>query len=242
MEGPSLIILKSEVAKFAGKPISRVTGTSTINQRRLEGLAIRKFQTWGKHFLIVFKGFYLRIHFLMFGSYRINGRKNNNPRLSLHFDDGTELNFYTCAITETNGSPDKVYDWSADVMSRKWDPKAARKKLRKYPKMSVSDALLDQQIFAGVGNIIKNEILFRIQVHPESLIGNLPPRILTALIKEARNYSFDFLRWKKKFELKKNWLIFTKKKCPRCKTPAIKKYTGKSKRRSFFCTNCQELY
>ncbi len=64
----------------------------------------------------------------MFGSYRINERKNNAPRLSLRFDDDSELNFYTCAITETDGSPNAVYDWSVDVMSTKWDPVKARKK------------------------------------------------------------------------------------------------------------------
>ena len=30
----------------------------------------------------------------------------------------------------------------------------------------VCDALLDQTVFAGVGNIIKNEVLFRTGVHP----------------------------------------------------------------------------
>ncbi|HRO68823.1 MAG TPA: hypothetical protein PK951_00545 [Chitinophagaceae bacterium] len=38
----------------------------------------------------------------------------------------------------------------------------------------VCDALLDQEIFSGVGNIIKNEVLYRIRVHPESLIGDIP--------------------------------------------------------------------
>lgn len=242
MEGPSLVILKSEVASFKGKKIKSVAGNSTIDQKRLVGLSIKKFQSWGKHFLIVFNGFFLRIHFLMFGSYRINEKKNNSPRLSLQFNDGTELNFYTCAITETAGSPNDVYDWSADVMSTKWDPVKARKKLKRRLEMNVGDALLDQQIFSGVGNIIKNEVLFRIRVHPESVIGNLPPRLLTQLVNEARLYSFDFLRWKKKFELKKHWLIFTKKKCPNCKGPVQKKYTGVTKRRSFFCANCQHLY
>ena len=38
----------------------------------------------------------------------------------------------------------------------------------------VCDALLDQNVFAGVGNIIKNEVLFRIRVHPLSTVGALP--------------------------------------------------------------------
>ena len=113
---------------------------------------------------------------------------------------------------------------------------------RAQPDQLVCDALLDQNIFAGVGNIIKNEVLFRIKVHPENIIQSLPPRKLTELINEARNYSFDFLKWKKAFVLKKHWLIHTKKTCPRCSIPVIKKYLGKTNRRTFYCENCQVLY
>ena len=108
--------------------------------------------------------------------------------------------------------------------------------------MNVGDALLDQSIFAGVGNIIKNEVLFRIGVHPESTVNALPPRKLTQLIEQAREFSFDFYSWKKEYVLKKNWLIYTKRKCPRCNLPALKEYTGKTERRSFFCANCQKLF
>jgi len=104
------------------------------------------------------------------------------------------------------------------------------------------DALLDQQIFSGVGNIIKNEVLYRIYLHPETRIQHIPPRKLTELIKEARNYSFDFLKWKKEYVLKKHWLVHTKKICKRCELPVIKKYCGITKRRTFFCVNCQRLY
>ena len=127
-------------------------------------------------------------------------------------------------------------------MSDTWDPKKAKKKLKAAPDMLACDALLDQNIFAGSGNIIKNEVLFRIQVHPASRIGKLPTKQLNALIREARNYSFDFYEWKKQYVLKKHWLAHTKKTCPRCKIPLIKKYMGRTNRRTFFCNNCQELY
>lgn len=84
-------------------------------------------------------------------------------------------------------------------------------------------------------------MLFRIRVHPESEVGALPEQ-LAELIAEARIYSFDFLEWKKNYVLKKHWLAHTKTICPRCNIPFIKKYAGKTKRRTFFCTNCQVLY
>mgnify|MGYP000626718044 CR=1 FL=1 len=104
------------------------------------------------------------------------------------------------------------------------------------------DALLDQNIFSGVGNIIKNEVLFRIKVHPNSKVGNLPDSCIDEMIKEARDYSFDFLKWKKAFELKNHWLVYTKKICPRCNIPIQRKNLGKAKRRTFYCNNCQILY
>ncbi len=100
----------------------------------------------------------------------------------------------------------------------------------------------DQRIFAGAGNIIKNEVLFRIRVHPATRVGRLPARKKSQLVKDVVDYSFLFLEWKKAFVLKKNWLIHTKRTCPRCHIPAHKEYLGKTARRTFFCNNCQVLY
>jgi endonuclease-8 len=127
-------------------------------------------------------------------------------------------------------------------MNKAWNARKASAKLKAHPHMLVCDALLDQDIFAGVGNIIKNEVLFRIRLHPQSRVGKLPPAKRRALLKEAVQYSFDFLEWKKAFVLKKHWLAHTKKTCPRCHIPFQKAYLGKTNRRSFFCNNCQVLY
>jgi endonuclease VIII len=242
MEGPSLVILKEELAAFKGKKVADASGQSKIDYERIKGQKIKSFKSWGKHFLIEFKTFSLRIHFLMFGSYRINEQKDAKPRLHLVFEDESEINFYTTAVLELEEPLDDIYDWEADVMNDNWNAAKARRRLKKLPEMNVGDALLDQSIFAGVGNIIKNEVLFRISVHPESTIGKLPPRKLTALINEARNYSFDFYNWKKIYQLRKHWLIYTKRKCKTCDSEVLKEYTGKTKRRSFYCRSCQELY
>ncbi|MHA4808252.1 endonuclease [Flavitalea flava] len=241
-EGPSIIILKELVQPYKGKKIKQASGNAKIDMDLLRDQKIIDFKSWGKHFLVCLPKLTLRIHFLLFGSYSIDELTKPKPRLHLQFSKGS-LYFYSCSIRILEGTPDEVYDWSGDIMNDCWDPKKARKKLKMMPETIVADALLDQSVFAGVGNIIKNEVLFRIRVHPETKIRNLPPRKLTELIKEARNYSFDFLRWKKAFELKKHWLAHTKKICPRCHIPFVKlPHLGKTKRRAFFCENCQILY
>jgi endonuclease-8 len=240
-EGPSIVILREAVQGFKKKKILHATGNAKIDMHKLEGKTIRDIKSWGKHLLICFDGWYVRIHLLMFGSYRINEQKDAVPRLSLQFKKG-ELNFYTCSVQVIEKNPDEVYDWGADVMSPEWDEKKAAAKLKKMPQTLVCDALLDQNVFSGVGNIIKNEVLFRIYIHPKSEVGGLPVKQRNALLKEAVAYSYDFLAWKKAFVLKKHWLVNGKKMCPRCAIPLIKDYLGKTNRRSFFCNNCQVLY
>ena len=111
------------------------------------------------------------------------------------------------------------------------------------PDTLVCDALLDQNIFAGVGNIIKNEVLFRIRVHPLSTVGAMPrAKAARARASEARQYSFDFLEWKKAFVLRKHWLAHNKRTCPRCEIPFLKAHLGQDDRRSFLCERCQRRY
>lgn len=241
-EGPSLVILRELVQPFRGLRILDAQGNSKIDKARLIGQRIVALRTWGKHLLIEFRGFSIRIHFLMFGSYCINERKDKPVRLSLAFERGRELNFYTCAVRYIEGELDENYDWAGDVLSDAWDATAARRKLRSMPNTLICDALLDQSVFAGVGNIIKNEVLFRIRVHPLSTVGALPAQKLRELVVQARQYSFEFLEWKKAFVLKQHWLVHTKRTCPRCNIPLTKAHLGTTDRRSFYCERCQVRY
>lgn len=241
-EGPSILIAKEAMMPFKGKKVIAASGNSTkIDIDSLVDQKVIDFKSWGKHLLICFPKFTIRIHFLMFGSYTINEHKDRKLRLELQFKNGT-IFLYTCSVRLLEENLDDIYDWSGDVLNKDWDEKKAKKKLKLVPDKLVCDALLDQNIFAGVGNIIKNEVLFRIKVHPESAVGKLPARKLTTLIKEARNYSFDFLKWKKAFVLRQHWLAHNKKTCPRCNIPFVRKHLGKTNRRTFYCDNCQVKY
>lgn len=241
-EGPSIVLVKENLALFAGKKIIAVSGNTKIDQQILVNKKIIEFKSWGKHLLICFKGFTLRVHFLMFGSYSVNEKKPERAiRLNLTFKNG-ELNLYTCALKYLEGDINDHYDWSADVMNDAWDKKKAKDKLKLLPNKLICDVLLEQDIFSGVGNIIKNEILYRVGVHPESVMEKIPALKRNKLIDEARNYSFQFLAWKKENELKKHWLVYGKKICSKCNFPIIKKQTGVKKRRNFICMRCQTLH
>lgn len=242
-EGPSIVILREAAQQFVGRKVLRVEGNSKQDIERLRNRTLRAVRSWGKHFLLEFDGFSVRIHFLLFGSWRINETKPATPRLGLGFSKGDALNVYACSVRFIEGDLDAAYDWRVDVMSDAWDGARARRTLRAMPQALAADVLLDQDVFAGVGNIIKNEVLHRIRVHPESPVGALPPRKLAELVAEARDYSFDFYRWKQAFELKKHYQAHTKATCPRDGTPlSYRKHLGLAQRRAFWCETCQRLY
>jgi len=239
-EGPSIVILKEEAQIFEGKKVLSAIGNAKIDIESLKGKTVIEFKTWGKQLLICFNGFYIRVHLLLFGSYRINEKRDMPVRLSLKFKNG-ELNFYNASVQLVMGKPEDNYDWELDTMSDEWNSERAFQSLQKMDKAMICDVLVNQDVFAGSGNIVKNEVLFIIRTHPESLIGALSVKEKKDLIKILHKYCLDFYHWKKAFEFKLHWQIYKQRICPRCKIPVTVKKTGLSNRKSHFCTSCQEL-
>jgi endonuclease-8 len=241
-EGPIIVILKDAVQQFKGHKVTAASNNNhKLDAKMLTGQTVTDFKSWGKHFLICFPKFTIRVHMMMFGSYRINSHTDNAARLHLQFDNG-ELNFYAAELLLVKEPLDEVYDWQADVMSKHWSAKKAIEKMKEQPKLLACDALMDQHLFAGVGNIIKNEVLFRTHIHPLSVINKMPSKKLDDMVDEAVNYSFDFLKWKKENTLSKHWEAYSQKICPRNHVAFHIKDIGKSHRKSYFCPLCQELY
>lgn len=240
-EGPSLRILAEEAAKFEHRKVLEASGNAKVDIQRLENKTIQSLKTWGKHYLIIFSDFYVKVHFLMIGSYSIDEKRKAKVRLGLHFTNG-DLYFYASQIQIHEGNPDDSYDWQADIMSDAWSRSLALKKIRSKPDAVICDLLLDQEIAAGSGNIIKNEALYRAKVHPESTVSEIPADRLRKILDEARAFSFEFLKWKKKGQLSKHLSIYSKEKCPEGHDSVEVKYTGKTRRKSFICTKCQKKY
>jgi endonuclease VIII len=233
------VIAVEELAPFVGRKITRVSGTAEAASPDLAGKTVRKIHCWGKHLLLQIGADTYRIHFFMFGSYRIDDRREGRePKLSLVVR-GHEVNFYTCAVGKLTEEQLSRYDPRIDVLSPAFDAGLAARSLAKVPEREVCDALMDQTLFAGVGNIIKNEVLFTLKLHPEARVGSLSPAQRRALVKETRDYCFRFYEWKKRFELKRHWQVFRKPKCPSCGHAVTKRKTGTLQRVSHFCARCQ---
>jgi endonuclease-8 len=251
MEGPSLYLAAQQLKPFVGKTVDGISGNSKIGIERMQRQKVKDIFSWGKHLVFQFGTFALRVHFMLFGSFEatVDGKpvtgdykkKNRVPRLTFEFKNG-HMEMYSCSLKyldEKNAK--KTYDFSVDVMSDEWDGKKALKRVKEFPNEQIADVLLDQSIFAGVGNIIKNEILFMARVHPESKIADVPLPKLRKLVKLARDFSFQFYEWRKKFVLRKNLVIYRKPVCPVCGGKVTRRKTGKRERWSFYCEHCQKI-
>lgn len=238
-EGPTMLIASEEMSEAIGKKVKSVSGNSKEPIHSLKSQKLNEIGTWGKHLLFFFEKTTLKIHFLLFGSYSINKEKDNrHPRLALTFDN-IKIYFYSCSVKFLSDDADDIYDWTTDILSPSWDEKVAIEKVMAKPNEMVCDILMDQHIFSGVGNIIKNEVLFIMKIQPERKIKSLSKSQQRQIVYEAQDYSWKFYYWKKNYEFKKHWQIMRKKICPNCGGPVTRKVTGKFKRLSHYCEQCQ---
>ena len=130
---------------------------------------------WGKHLVLPdCDMFALRVHFLLWGTFAatVNGasvtgdyRRAGRPRLVLEFANG-EITMWSASLRILDGRTDarEEYDFTTDILSESWNRRSALRKVKTHGREEIADVLLDQSIFAGVGNIIKNEVLFP---HPD---------------------------------------------------------------------------
>ena len=225
-----------------------VSGNTKIEKERFLEQKVKSIFSWGKHLIIQFDGFALRTHFLLFGAFEatvndstLTGdyQRSYAPRLQLDFENGT-IKMFNCSVKFLETRNAKAgYDFSIDIMSAKWDSDKALDTISSKPGLEIADILLDQEIFAGVGNIIKNEVLWRVQIHPEARIKDIPVSDLQVLIADTKKFSHLFYKWRKAFVLRKHLQIYQKSICPRCGAKVERKKTGKRNRISHFCPVCQ---
>jgi endonuclease VIII len=250
MEGPSLHLAAEQLQPFVGRLIASVSGNSKIGIDRLSGEHVKDIFAWGKHLVFQFDAFALRVHFMLWGTFAatVDGtsvtgdyRRAGPPRLVLNFPNG-EITMWAASVKFVDESDAKAsYDFTADIMADQWDSRAALRKVRAFSRSEIADVLLDQAIFAGVGNIIKNEVLFRTRTSPFAAIKHIPDRKLRKIVADARVFSFRFLELRKVFALRKNLEVYRRGSCPRCGGKIHRKVHGQRARRSFFCPRCQQV-
>lgn len=250
MEGPSLFLAAEQLAPFTGQMIEEVGGNTKIGRERLLGKQILSIFSYGKYLFFQFDEFALRVHFLLFGSFEatVNEKKVTGdypkrarvPRLALHLSIG-HMEMYSCSIHYIEHHDAKeLCDYTTDIMSGEWNGKKALIKLQSVPDSEIGDVLLDQTIFTGVGNIIKNEVLLLAKTSPLRKVEEISLAKLKKIISIIRNYVFDFYVWRKNFELKKHYKIYRQSICKQCGGKVSRKKTGMRNRLSYICPHCEK--
>lgn len=249
MEGPSLFLAAEQLSSFVGEIIEESEGNTHTPKERLKGKRILSIFSYGKYLFFQFDAFAVRIHFLLWGSFeaevdhvKVTGdypKRNRQARLMLKLGNGY-IAMFSCSIRFIEGENVKEQcDYTIDIMSTEWDFKKVLKKIRQVPEREIGDILLDQSIFLGVGNIIKNEVLLLAKTVPYKKVEELSVKKLKEIVEITRDYVFQFYQWRKIFELKKHYKIYRQKYCKICGNKVMRIRTGMRQRLSYICTHCE---
>ncbi|EHA98215.1 Endonuclease VIII-like 2 [Heterocephalus glaber] len=190
---------------------------------------------------------WLQVHFGLFGSVWVNdfsrAKKPNKrgdwrdpmPRLVLHFGGGGFLAFYSCQMS---WSLAPAIEPCRDILSEEFHRGQALEALgRPQP---VCYTLLDQRYFSGLGNIIKNEALYKARIHPLSLGSLLSASCLETLVEHVVEFSTDWLRGKFQGQQRRTQ-VYQKEQCPAGHQVLKEAFgpPGGLQRLTWWCPQCQ---
>ncbi len=241
-EGPSILFLKNKLQRYKGKIVSEASGYGEMDKSQINNIKLLDIETYGKNLLFVFKDFFVGVHLGLFGSMLVNKRKKVNASFALHFASD-EINFYVAKTKFYEGKPTDHFNVKTDILKPEFDEDFVLNELQnKHAEEMIGDVLMDQHLFAGVGNIIRIEALYHAKIHPESIVKAIPEKKLIFLLKMIVDYAEEFLNLLKTDGVKEAALIYGKKICPKDKTELIIEEMGKVKRKTYVCKKCQKLF
>lgn len=139
----------------------------------LRGQRVREAVSRGKHLLIrVDGGLSVHVHLKMDGRWLIRpaGPVPRDHRIRLALGNERHLALgYRLGVVEvlpTAAEECAVGHLGPDLLGPDWDPQEAVRRLRARPERAIGEAVMDQSVLAGIGNIYKSELCFLRGVHP----------------------------------------------------------------------------
>lgn len=120
---------------------------------------------------------------------------NKNIRLLFTLSNGKHLAFadtrkfakiFIFEISNRNKIPDLAI-LGPDPQSKNFSPKTMRERLLIRKNWKIKQALLDQEIIAGIGNIYSDEMLWDSGIHPLSIVSKIPTEKIKKLYKAMRD-------------------------------------------------------
>jgi endonuclease VIII len=167
---------------FGGRrvAVSSPQGRFAKEAKRLNGRRFQGAEAYGKHLFHHWSGgLVVHVHLGMAGWFYRHGARFPVPRPTVRMrlstrDVATDLiGPPTCELMPEFARRALIARLGPDPLRRDFDPELAWEALRKRPRRTIGDALLDQRVLAGVGNIYRNEALFLTGIHPLRRSGSV---------------------------------------------------------------------
>ncbi len=216
------------------------------------------YERRGKYMLLhLSRGNSLIVHLRMTGklvSTRIKDEASCHERACILLEGGHKLRFVDIrtfgkiTLCRTENIPRFMPNLGVEPLGGDFTP-AYLKQLFGKRKTPIKNALMDQTLIAGLGNIYANEILYRSRIAPQTPAGSLSLPKLKRLEEQTRavlseaiamngTSISDFRRVDDKSGEFQNFLqVYQKEKCPRGHSVQKIRQGGRS---TFFCPVCQK--
>ncbi|OBG53648.1 MULTISPECIES: endonuclease VIII Nei2 [unclassified Mycobacterium] len=233
---------------LAGRTLTRcdvrVPRYATVD---LTGQAVDEVLSRGKHLFIRVGRASIHSHLKMDGSWRVGERPLRvDHRARIVLEAGTVravgVDLGVLEILERDRDEDAVAHLGPDLLGEDWDGGVAAANLAAHPDRPLAEALLDQRVLAGIGNVYANELCFvsgHLPTAPVSAVGD-PHR----LVSRARDMLWlNRLRWNRcttgdTRSGRQLWVYGRAGQgCRRCGTPIS--YDGSGDRVTYWCPSCQ---
>jgi endonuclease-8 len=229
------------VAASAPNPRGKMAGVERLDGRRLAGAQAR-----GKHLLLDFGELSLHSHLGMNGGWHVycHGARWRRPRssawavLSGGGWDGVQFGGPTLQVAPTSRlrRDPQLARLGPDILAEDFDAEAVIAAMRADPTRGVGDALLDQHLVAGIGNIFKSEACFAAGIDPWRPLGELSDEELRSILAAARDLMLEAVR-----SGRHPHRVYRRRQgaCPRCRGRISSRGQGDDNRTTYWCPRCQ---
>jgi endonuclease-8 len=205
---------------------------------RLDGRRLESVEALGKNLLFRFEGgLVLRSHLRMKGRWRVLGRDApvfGTPWLVLRGAEHVGVLWNGPLLELDRGVELRL---GPDILAEPPDYDAMLRRLRRAEQnREIGDALLDQRLVAGIGNVWKVESLWAQRVSPWRPLADVADDELRAVLEEAHRLMSARLG-----NVPGTRRVYRRKghACPRCGTPIKSWPQGDGARMAYWCPQCQ---
>jgi len=236
-------------AAIGGEPVEASAPNPrgrAVGLERLDGQILERADAHGKHLLLHFGELVLHSHLGMSGSWHVYGggepwRKPTGAAwaaLSTTRAEAVQFGGPTLRLLRADAvRRDPVLNrLGPDVLAVDFDAARLARSLRGAPGRSLGDALLDQQLVAGIGNIFKSEACFAARLDPWQPVADLSEEQL----RNAAQAAHDLMQAAVE-ESRGERAVYKRagRPCPRCGTPIRSRGQGDANRATYWCPVCQ---